>query len=136
MCAIMHKNVNHITGQILDAGIKIHNDLGPGLFESVYEQVLDYELNKRGFYIQKQKAIPVMYDGLKMEDGFRADMVVENLVIIEIKSVENLSPTHFKQLYTYLKLSGIANGILINFNVSLLKNGFHRLFNNPVKAKY
>jgi GxxExxY protein len=135
MCAMMQKDVNHITGQILDAGIKVHNDLGPGLFESIYEQVLSYELNKRGFCIQKQKTIPVMYDGQKMEDGFRADLVVENLVIIEIKSVENLLPVHFKQLYTYLKLSDISNGILINFNISLLKDGFHRLFNNYVKGK-
>lgn len=133
MRANMHKDVNHITGQILDAGIKIHNDLGPGLFESVYEQVLEYELGKRGFYIQKQKAIPVIYDALKMQEGFRADLIVENLVIVEIKSVENLSPMHFKQLYTYLKLSNIANGILINFNVHLIKDGFHRLFNNYVK---
>ena len=130
----MSKNVNNITGQILDACIKIHNELGPGLFESVYEEVLMYELIKRELSVQKQKAIPVIYDGIKFEDGFRADLIIDRVVIIEIKSVDQLSPVHFKQLHTYLKLSNIKDGVLINFNVNLLKDGFHRVFNNHLKS--
>lgn len=129
----MKEEVDSITGQTLDACIKIHNFLGPGLFESVYEQVLFYELEKRGFYVQKQKALPVVYDNIKFEDGFRVDLVVEEKVIIEIKSIEQLSPVHYKQLHTYLKLSNIKNGLLINFNVLLMKEGFHRVFNNHLK---
>lgn len=124
------KDINIITGQILDACIKVHSELGPGLFESLYEEVLLYELKKRLLSVQKQKAIPVIYDGIKFADGFRADLVVEGVVIIEIKSVEQVAPVHFKQLHTYLKLSGIKNGVLINFNVNLLKEGFYRRFNN------
>jgi GxxExxY protein len=127
----MHpQDVNIIIASILDACIKIHNELGPGLFESVYEQVLMYELAKRSLMVQKQKAIPVIYDGIKFEDGFRADLLVENTVIIEIKSVEQIAPVHFKQLHTYLKLLRLKNGILVNFNVNLLKDGFFRRFNN------
>ena len=129
----MKAEVDNITGQILDACIKIHNELGPGLFESVYEQVLLYELVKRGFSVQKQKALPVVYDDIKFEDGFRVDLEVEGLVIIEIKSLEQLSPVHYKQLQTYLKLSNVKNGLLINFNVLLMKEGFHRVFNNHLK---
>ena len=123
-------DANIITGQILDACIKVHAELGPGLFESVYEGALMYELMKRSFEVQNQKAIPVIYDGIKFEDGFRADLLVEKIVIIEIKSVEHLAPVHFKQIHTYLRFSGLKNGILVNFNVNLLKDGFHRRFNN------
>jgi GxxExxY protein len=127
----MHlKDANTIIGVILDACIKIHTELGPGLFESVYEDVLMYELIKRSLSVQKQKAIPVIYDGVKFNDGYRADLLVEGIVIIEIKSIEQLAPVHFKQIHTYLKLSGIKNGVLVNFNVNLLKDGFHRRFNN------
>jgi GxxExxY protein len=125
---------NLITGQILDACIKIHNELGPGLFESVYEGVLMHELSSRGLIVQRQIGIPVVYQGLKFEDGFRADLVVNRAVIVEIKSVEQLAPVHFKQVITYLKLSGIRNGILVNFNVDLIKKGFHRIFNNHAKT--
>ncbi len=124
------KDANIIIAQILDASIKVHSELGPGLFESLYEEVLLYELNKRSLSVQKQKAIPVIYDGIKFEDGFRADLIVEGVVIIEIKSVEVVAPVHFKQLHTYLKLSGVKNGVFVNFNVNLLKEGFYRRFNN------
>ncbi len=119
---MQQQDVNIIIASILDACIKIHSELGPGLFESVYEQVLMYELIKRSLIVQKQKAIPVIYDGIKFEDGFRADLLVENSVII--------ASVHFKQLHTYLKLSGIKSGVLVNFNVNLLKEGFYRRFNN------
>lgn len=127
------KDANIIIAQILDACLKVHCELGPGLFESLYEEVLLYELNKRSLSVQKQKAIPVIYDGVKFEDGFRADLFVEGVVIIEIKSVEQVAPVHFKQLHTYLKLSGVRNGVLVNFNVNLLKEGFYRRFNNLAK---
>ncbi|MDB5210156.1 MAG: hypothetical protein JWQ30_983 [Sediminibacterium sp.] len=124
------QEVNTIIKSILDACIKIHNELGPGLFESVYEQVLTYELIKRSFDVQRQKPIPVIYDGINFEDGFRADLLVQGLVIVEIKSIDQLVPVHFKQIHTYLKLSGVRNGVLVNFNVNLLKDGFFRRFNN------
>ena len=92
-----------------------------------------YELVKRSLSVQKQKAIPVIYDGIKFGDGFRADLFVEGMVIIEIKSIEMLAPVHFKQIHTYLKLSGVRNGVLVNFNVNLLKDGFYRRFNNLAK---
>lgn len=125
---------NIITGIILDACIKIHNELGPGLFESVYEEVLMYELIKRNLPVKKQQGIPVVYDSIKFEDGFRADLIVDCKVIIEVKSVEQITPVHFKQLRTYLKLSDIKDGILVNFNVELIKNGFYRVFNNHVST--
>jgi GxxExxY protein len=127
------QEANSTIGQILDACIKIHSELGPGLFESVYEELLMYELVKRSFTVQKQKPIPLIYEGVKFEDGFRADLLVDGKVIIEVKSVEQLAPVHFKQLHTYLKLSGIRNVVLVNFNVNLLKDGFYRRFNNLVK---
>src|SRR5476651_2594080 len=109
------KDANIIIAAVLDACIKVHTELGPGLFESVYEGALTYELLKRSFEVQKQKAIPVIYDGIKFVDGS---------VIIEIKSVDQLAPVHFKQLHTYLRFSGLRNGVLVNFNVNLLKDGF------------
>ena len=126
----MPKGVNQITGDILNACIKIHTKLGPGLLESVYENILKYELEKLGYIVEQQKSIPVIYDGIKFEDGFRADLVVHGMVIIELKSVESLEKIHFKRTYTYLQLSNIHDGDLINFNVNLIKDGFHRLFNN------
>lgn len=129
----MPKGVNQITGDILNACIKIHTKLGPGLLESVYENILRYELEKLGYTVEQQKPIPVIYDDIKFEDGFRADLVVQGMVIIELKSVEALEKIHFKRTYTYLKLSNIHDGILVNFNVNLIKDGFHRLFNNNYK---
>ena len=125
-----YQDVNIIVKSVLDACIKIHSRLGPGLFESVYEEVLMYELEKRSFSVQRQIVIPVVYDNIKFEDGFRADLLVENKLIVEIKSIEQLAPVHFKQIHTYLKLTGIRNGVLVNFNVNLLKDGFYRRFNN------
>lgn len=129
----MPKGVNQITGDILNACIKIHTKLGPGLLESVYENILRYELEKLGYTVEQQKPIPVIYDDIKFEDGFRGDLVVQGMVIIELKSVEALEKIHFKRTYTYLKLSNIHDGILVNFNVNLIKDGFHRLFNNNYK---
>ena len=125
--------VNVITGQIIDAAIKVHKALGPGLLESVYEEVLHYELTKRGLLSERQVPIPVYYDSLKMETGFRADIRVEKKVIIELKSVEIVIPFFKKKLLSHLKLSNLQIGLLINFNEELLKKGITRLFNNHVK---
>lgn len=121
---------NEISKTLLDIFIKIHSQLGPGLLESVYEEVICYELDKLNLRHKRQQGIPVMYDEKKMEIGFRADIIVEDKVIIEIKSVELLAPVHHKQLLTYLKLTNIKLGLLVNFNVSLVKDGIVRLVNN------
>lgn len=120
---------NEISKIILDISFDIHTKLGPGLFESVYEEILTYELENYGLSIKRQQEIPVIWDELKMEIGFRADIIVENKVIIEIKSIEALAPIHYKQLTTYLKITGLKLGLLINFNEYLLKDGIKRIAN-------
>jgi GxxExxY protein len=125
--------IDQITGEIVAASIKIHKVLGPGLFESVYEEILFYELTKRRLFCERQVPIPVLYDEIKMEIGFRADIIVEKQVIIEIKSLEKLAPVHKKQVLTYLRLCNKVIGLLINFNEVLLKDGISRLFNNYAK---
>ena len=122
--------INDITSIIIEESIKIHSDLGPGLFESVYEEILYYRLTKRGLHVQKQVAIPVYYEEVKMDVGFRADLIVDNRVVAEIKSIEALAPVHHKQMLTYLKLTGLKVGFLINFNEALLKDGIKRIVNN------
>ncbi len=125
-------NINDITGKIISASIKIHNKLGPGFFESVYEEILAHELKKEGLNVQRQLALPVIYDDLIMEVGYRLDLLVENLVIVEIKSVETVMPVFKKKLLSYLKLKNLQTGLLINFNEVLLKNGITRIYNNQV----
>jgi GxxExxY protein len=125
--------INRITGEIIDSSIKIHRQLGPGLLESVYEEVLHYELTKRGLLSQRQTPLPVIYDDLKMDVGFRIDLLVEETVIVELKSVESITPFFKKKLLNHLRLSNLEVGLLINFNEELLKNGITRLFNNYAK---
>jgi GxxExxY protein len=120
---------NEIAKEIVDAAYKIHTTLGPGLFESVYEAVLAYELGKRGLRYERQKAIPVVYETVHLEEGFRADIIVEGKVIIELKAVDAIAPVHKKQLLTYLRLADKRLGLLINFNVELIKDGITRLVN-------
>lgn len=120
---------NEVSGVIVDACFHVHNALGPGLFESVYEEVLAYELEKRGLSFERQVALPVVYEAVRQELGFRADLIVEGKVIVEIKSVDGLAPVHFKQVLTYLKLSGLKVGLLVNFNEDLIKNGKRRFVN-------
>ena len=120
---------NEISKIIVDCCYKIHTQLGAGLFESVYEEILFFELQKSGLFVERQKAIPVIWDNILMELGFRADLIVESKVIIEIKSVESIAPVHFKQLLTYLKLTNLKLGLLINFNVPLIKEGIQRIVN-------
>ena len=120
---------NRIAKEIVDASFNIHLSLGPGLLESVYEVVLAHELVKRGLYVERQKTISIQYNGLVFDEGFRADIVVERLVIVELKSVENIAPVHKKQLLTYLRLTNKKLGLLINFGSALIKNGIFRIVN-------
>ena len=122
--------LDDITGAIVDATMKIHIDLGPGLLESVYEVVLAKALQKRGLQVERQKAIKFEYDGILFEEGFRADLLIEGRVIVELKSVEKLAPVHSKQLLTYLRLMNLPVGLLINFGAATLKEGLHRVVNN------
>jgi GxxExxY protein len=120
---------NAIAKEIVDAAFRIHTTLGPGLLESVYQTVLAYELGRRDLRTVSQQLIPVIYDGIRIDTGFRADLVVEDKVIVEIKSVEVLLPVHKKQLLTYLRLADKRLGLLINFNVTLIKDGITRIVN-------
>lgn len=123
-------NVNCLTQQIIGASIEIHRGIGPGLLESVYEKLLCYELGKLGLTVEEQVPIPVIYDNKKFtEIGFRADIIVNNQVLIEIKSVEGLAPVHFKQVLTYLRLTDLRIGLLINFNEKILMKGVKRIAN-------
>jgi GxxExxY protein len=121
---------NEISAIIVDCCYKIHTSLGPGLLESVYEELLTYEIRKSGLMIRRQQGIPVVYDDVRMDLGFRADIIVEDKVIIEIKSVEAIAPVHQKQLLTYLRITGLKLGLLVNFNEALIKNGIQRIVNN------
>ena len=123
-------NENDLSKVILDCCFKIHRNLGPGLFESVYEQILAYELSVKNLNFERQKAIPLKYGEIMFEIGFRIDFFVENLVILELKSVESILPVHKKQLLTYLKITKCRLGFIINFNSELLKNGIIRIVNN------
>ena len=118
---------NELSKIIVDTCYRIHVALGPGLFESVYEEILSFELQEQGLQVARQQAIPVVWKEIKMEQGFRADLIVENKVLIEIKSVEAIAKVHQKQVLTYLKLTGLKLGLLINFNESLIKNGITRI---------
>lgn len=118
---------SELTDQIIGKAIAVHSSLGPGLLESVYEACLEYELKSSGFVVERQKSLPISYKGIQFDDGLRMDMVVNELVVIELKCVETLLPVHEAQLYTYLKLSGIRTGLLINFYTKLLKDGIKRI---------
>lgn len=121
---------NELSKIIVNTAYQIHTQLGPGLLESVYERIMFYELGKQNLYVEKQKEIPVIWNDLKMPLGFRADLIVNNKVIIELKSVESIASVHPKQLLTYLKLTELKLGLLINFNEALIKNGITRIVNN------
>ena len=121
---------NELSKIVFDCALKVHQNLGPGLLESAYEECLFYELKKTGVEVQKQKSLPLIYEEVKLDIGYRLDIIVENKLILEIKSVETLNDIHFAQLLTYLKLTDCKLGMLINFNVSLIKNGIKRVVNN------
>jgi GxxExxY protein len=124
---------NDLTNAIIGAAIEVHRMLGPGLLESAYEECLCYELSRLGLAFQRQLQVPVSYKGLKLDCGFKLDLVVENAVIVELKAIDELLPIHKAQLLTYLKASGKRVGLLINFNVSILKNGLKRMVNHHLE---
>jgi GxxExxY protein len=120
---------NEIARQILDAAFVVHSKLGPGLIESVYEVTLAHELRKKEFAVERQKPMPIVYDGLRFDEAFRSNVVINGGVIVELKSVENLTALHAKQLLTQLRVSGLKLGLLINFGETHLKNGIRRIIN-------
>ena len=119
--------VNRVSGAVVDAALKVHSQLGPGLLESAYQACLAHELRKRGFQVATQVGLPVVYEGEKLELGYRIDLLVENTVIVEIKSIDGVHPVHEAQLLSYLRLSGKNVGLLINFHVAHLKDGIKRM---------
>ncbi len=121
---------NELSKIVFDCALKVHQSLGSGLLESAYEECLFYELKKTGLVVEKQKALPLIYEEVKLDIGYRLDIIVENKLILEIKSVDALNDIHFAQLLTYLKLTNCKLGLLINFNVVLIKNGIRRVVNN------
>ena len=122
-------NINEISGHVVDAAMKVHSALGPGLLESAYQRCLLYELQKRGLKVASEVQLPVVYETITLDVGYRLDLVIEDAVIAEIKSVESLAPIHQAQLLTYLKLSGKKVGLLINFNVLHMRDGIKRMVN-------
>ena len=123
-------DIEEIAKQVVDAAFAIHSELGPGLLESTYESCLEHELRARGFHVERQLSQPVIYKGLEIDTGYRLDLLVENAIIIELKSVDQLMPIHQAQLLTYLKLSKKSLGFLINFNVPLIKQGIKRFIHS------
>lgn len=123
------KDLNSISGTIVNAAFHIHSALGPGLLESVYEVVLAHELGKRGLKVERQKPVPIEFEGIRFDEGFRVDLIVENCIIVELKSVEQLSPVHSKQVLTYLRLLDFRLGLLINFGAPVIKDGIRRIVN-------
>jgi GxxExxY protein len=127
----MHEN--ELAKIVVSVAYNIHSNLGPGLFESVYETIMEHELvDKYHLNVIRQFPIPVVWDGTRMELGFRADLLIENKLIVELKSIESLAPVHYKQMLTYLKLSEVKLGLLINFNEELLKTGIKRIINGSL----
>lgn len=120
---------NEIAKVVVDASLKVHMKLGPGLFETVYERVLAHELTKRGLKVERQKPVSIIYEDEIFDEGFRADIIVNDLVILELKSVEKISPVHKKQLLTYLRLTSKKLGLLLNFGEALMKDGISRIAN-------
>ena len=126
----MTRDLNKVTESIIGAAIAVHRELGPGLLESTYEACLTYDLVERGLKVERQKALPVTYRGVQLDCGYRIDLLVNDQVIVELKAIERLEGIHEAQLLSYLKLSGCAVGLLINFNVTELRRGLRRLVNN------
>jgi len=121
---------NEISAIVVDICYKMHVKLGPGLLESVYEAILFYELTNKGLFVERQKTLPVVWDEIKLDIGFRTDLIIDNKLILEIKSIEKITEVHAKQIMTYLKITKMKLGLLINFNVPLIKFGITRIVNN------
>ncbi len=127
--AEMEEIINSITSSIIGAAVNVHRELGPGLLESTYEACLVHELAQEGIKVERQKALPVVYRGVRLDCGYRIDLLVQGQVVVEVKAVDRLKPIHRAQVLSYLKLSGCKVGLLINFNVKMLKDGVCRLVN-------
>lgn len=123
---------NELAKVVFDAGLKVHKALGPGLLESAYEECLHYELQKTGLYLEKQKGLPLEYENIRLDTGYRVDLLIENKLVVELKSVEAFTDIHLAQVLTYLKLSRCKLGLLINFNVLLFKDGVKRVINGSL----
>ena len=124
------KELDAISRDVIGAAIDVHRELGPGLLESAYEHCLAYELVERGHSIERQKLVPIQYKTTQVDAGFRIDLLVDRRIIVELKAVDGLDPIHRAQLMTYLRLTGLKVGLLMNFNTKILKNGLHRVVNN------
>ena len=122
---------DQLTQEIIGAAIRVHSHLGPGLLESAYETCLVYELRERGLSVERQKALPIIYRDVRLDCGYRLDLLVQNAVVVELKSVDQLMPIHTAQLLSYLRLSGVRVGLLINFNVEQLRKGIRRIVYDP-----
>lgn len=127
---VKNMDINKLTSKIIGAAIEVHKSLGPGLLESAYEKCLCHELSIQSFSFENQKPLPIHYKGKILDCGYRLDLVVENAIILELKSCDRIEPIHKAQLLTYLKLSGLNIGLILNFNVSLMRNGIIRVVNN------
>lgn len=123
-------DINTLTGIVINLCIKIHSTIGPGCFEKVYEEILYYELSKLGFKVQRQVLLPVEYEELRIENAYKLDLLVEDRLILELKSVSPMPPVYFKQIRTQLSLLNLKHGLLLNFKVDLMKDGIHRVYNN------
>ncbi|HYH16528.1 MAG TPA: GxxExxY protein [Flavisolibacter sp.] len=123
-------DINTLTGIIVDCSVKVHTAIGPGCFERIYEELLYHEFHKRKIGVRRQVTMPINYDGLTIDNAYKLDLLIEEKVVVEIKSVEYLLPVHFKQVMSYLRLLNLKNGIILNFKTDLMKEGIHRVFNN------
>lgn len=128
--------MNELTGSVIESALKIHSTVGPGCYEKVYEEILCYELDKKGLQTERQLIMPINYEDLFIEHAYKVDLIVEKQLIVEVKSVEYLLAVHYKQLMTYLKLLHIKDGMLLNFKVEHMKEGIHRVFNNFAKPSF
>ncbi len=126
-------NENEIGAIIVDQAVHLHKELGPGLLENVYEVLLAYRLQQAGLYVQRQVTVPIVYDGMRFDEGFRMDLLVGNKVIVELKSVERVHPAHKKQVLTYLKLTGLKLGYLLNFGAPLMRQGIFRIIHGEIR---
>jgi len=127
--------INDLTEIVIGLCIKIHSTVGPGCFEKVYEEILNYELSKIGFKVERQLILPIQYDELYIKDAYKIDLLIEDKLVLELKSVFPLPPVFFNQVHTYLSLMNLKHGLLINFKVPLMKEGVHRVFNNKGKEE-
>ena len=127
-------DIETVAKEIVDSAIKVHRTLGPGLFESTYQKCLAYEMRKRGLRVDCEVVLPIIYDGMEIESGYRLDMLIDESIVVENKTVDAIAPIHTTQLLTYLRLGGYRLGFLLNWKVNLMKDGIHRIINSSIKS--